>query len=415
MDARAVIVGAGHSGGKAAQALRKRGWTGPITLVGDESQPPYDRPPLSKAVLLGKKSVGSCLFRPDEWYREQSIDLILERKVTAIDRQRKCIVLDDEQCISYDCLLIATGAEPNPLPIPGANLPGVSAFRTADDATRVSSYLNPGTQVVIVGAGFIGLEVAAAAVEKGCVVTVLEMASAPLGRVLPKIVASALTEIHSQRGVMFRFGVSVAEIEGIERVEAVRLATGERVSCDHVVYGVGARPRTFLAEEAGLHVSNGIRVDSSLRTTDPDIYACGDVCSYYSARYKQDLRLESWKNAEDQADLAARSMLGHETSYDELPWFWSNQYEVALQVAGLPTLGSITISRPAGRGVLFFSLDESGVLMGVCGLGPIPDIAVPVRLLKAWIDSGVHLCVDRLTDVTIPLTDARNFELAAAS
>ena len=218
----------------------------------------------------------------------------------------------------------------------------------------------------------------------------------------------------AERGVTLRFGVAVVNIEGQAHVDAVRLSTGERIQCDHLVYGVGVRPRTGLAEQAGLEVSNGVRVNAALQTSDPDIFACGDVCSFFSKRYGRALRLESWKTAEDQADFAARSMLGQAVSYDEVPWFWSNQYDIALQVAGLPTIGSTTVSRPAGRGRLFFSLSEAGTLIGLCGLGPIPDIAVPVRLLKAWIDSGARLCPHRLADVTIPLTDARNFEPAAA-
>ena len=414
MSKSMVIVGAGHSGGKAAYALRKHGWAGPITLIGSEHQPPYDRPPLSKAVLLGKKTPESCLFRQREWYQEQNIDLLLERRVSLIDRASRKVLLDDGESFDYERLLIATGAELNALQIPGVDLPGVSPLRTTDDSARVASYLRPGKHLLVVGAGFIGLEVAAAAIEKGCAVTVVESAPAALARNLPKEVAQAIVAIHAERGVTLRFGVAVVNIEGQAHVDAVRLSTGERIQCDHLVYGVGVRPRTGLAEQAGLEVSNGVRVNAALQTSDPDIFACGDVCSFFSKRYGRALRLESWKTAEDQADFAARSMLGQAVSYDEVPWFWSNQYDIALQVAGLPTIGSTTVSRPAGRGRLFFSLSEAGALIGLCGLGPIPDIAVPVRLLKAWIDSGARLCPHRLADVTIPLTDARNFEPAAA-
>lgn len=407
-----VIVGAGHSGGKAAHALRKHGWTGSITLIGNEGHPPYDRPPLSKAVLLGKKTPESCLFRQQEWYQEQSIDLLLERRVSEIDRSGRRVLLGDGESFAYERLLIATGAELNALRVPGIDLPGISPLRTTIDAARVASYLILGKHLVVVGAGFIGLEVAAAAIAKGCTVTVLEAAPAALTRSLPALVANEIVRIHSERGVTLRFEVAVASVEGQAQIEAVRLSTGERIPCDYLVYGVGVRPRTLLAEQAGLEVSNGIRVDSALQTSDPNIFACGDVCSFFSKRYGRELRLESWKNADDQADFAARSMLGEAVSYDEVPWFWSNQYEIALQVAGLPTMGSITVSRPAGRGHLFFSLTEDGRLAGLCGLGPIPDIAVPVRLLKAWIDSGAQLCPNRLTDIAIPLTDVRNFEPA---
>ena len=222
MSKSMVIVGAGHSGGKAAYALRKHGWAGPITLIGSEHQPPYDRPPLSKAVLLGKKTPESCLFRQREWYQEQNIDLLLERRVSLIDRASRKVLLDDGESFDYERLLIATGAELNALQIPGVDLPGVSPLRTTDDSARVASYLRPGKHLLVVGAGFIGLEVAAAAIEKGCAVTVVESAPAALARNLPKEVAQAIVAIHAERGVTLRFGVAVVNIEGKAHVDADR-------------------------------------------------------------------------------------------------------------------------------------------------------------------------------------------------
>lgn len=404
-----VIVGAGHSGGKAAHALRKQGWSGPITLIGNESQPPYDRPPLSKAVLLGKKTADACEFWPAQWYAEQSIELVLARSVTAIARSQKTVALDDGRTIPYDQLLLATGARPIALPVPGANLPGVSQLRTTRNASLVASYLTSDSRIVVIGAGFIGLEVAAAARELGCHVTVLEAAPHALTRSLPEIVSDELIGMHRERGVDLRFGVSVAAIEGTDRATAVRLSTGESIPCDHVVYGIGVRPDTHLAEAAGLDVDNGVVVGPDLRTSDPAIFACGDVCTFTSTRYGRPLRLESWKNAEDQADLVARSMLGQEVAYDPLPWFWSNQYDAVLQIAGLPALGSVIAQRKIGSGRLFFSLASDGTLIGVSAFGPVRDVALSMRVVKEWVLSATPLSPALLADADIKLDHVAAF------
>jgi 3-phenylpropionate/trans-cinnamate dioxygenase ferredoxin reductase component len=404
-----VIVGAGHSGGKAAQALRRHGFGGRIALVGSEAHPPYDRPPLSKAVLLGKKPPEQCFFKPAEWYEENGIDLILGRTVERIDRQEKRVLLDDGQQISYDRLLLATGARPRDLEVPGAQLDGVSQLRTTLDSIRILPWLCKGRQLVVVGAGFIGLEVAAAASELGCAVTVLEAAPSALMRSLPEQIARVLIETHRRHGVDICFGVQIASIEGKGKVSAIALTNGVVISCDAVIYGIGVKPNTALAEEAGLVVKNGIFVGPDLRTSDNDIFACGDACAFWSPHYGREIRLESWKNAEDQADIAARGLMGEAVAYNQVPWFWSNQYDLTLQVAGLPTFGARIVERPIGGGTLFFSLSDDGVLAGASALGPVKDIAAPMRIVKEWVGSELRFCSQKLADVDLQLADPTLF------
>lgn len=398
-----VIVGAGHSGARAAAALRKHGWDGSITLIGNESSAPYDRPPLSKAVLLGKKSTAQCAFYSDAWYAENRIDLVLQRKALRIERGSRRVVLDDGGAVPYRRLLLATGARANLLSVPGSDLPGVDCLRTPQHADRIAPRLRPGHRLVVIGAGFIGLEVAAAAVELGCKVVVLEAAPRALARSLPENVSSAMVQVHRDRGVDIRFCVSVARVEGDSHVTSVVLGDGQRLPCDSVVFGIGVRPHAELAEEAGLEVLNGIVVDQRLQTSDEDIFACGDACSFHSVLYRQSLRLESWKNAEDQADTAALNMLGQGSVYDEVPWFWSNQYNLALQVAGLPALGAATIERWSGSAYFFFSLDAGGHLVGVSGFGPMRDVAPFMRTAKTLVARRVVLDAGTLSDERIPI------------
>jgi 3-phenylpropionate/trans-cinnamate dioxygenase ferredoxin reductase component len=404
-----VIVGAGHSGGKAAQALRRHGFGGKIALVGNEAHPPYDRPPLSKAVLLGKKPTEACIFKPVKWYEENGIDLVLARTVERIDRREKWVLLDDGHKLPYDRLLLATGARPRELEVPGGHLDGVSQLRTTLDAIRILPWLRRGRQLVVIGAGFIGLEVAAAASELGCAVTVLEAASSALTRSLPGRIARLLIETHKKHGVDVRFGAKVESVEGNGKVSAIALTNGEVLPCDAVIYGIGVVPNTALAEEAGLAVRNGIFVGPDLRTSDDDIFACGDASAFWSPLYGREIRLESWKNAEDQAEIAARGLMGEAVFYNRVPWFWSNQYDVSLQVAGMPTFGTRLVERPVAGGTLFFSLSDDGVLVGVSAMGPVKDIAAPMRVLKEWVGSELRFCAQKLGDMERELVDPAPF------
>jgi 3-phenylpropionate/trans-cinnamate dioxygenase ferredoxin reductase component len=403
-----VIVGAGHSGGKAAAALRKYGWEGPITVIGNEPHPPYDRPPLSKAVLLGKKTTKECSFFSPTWYEQNHVELLLDSFIVELDRSTKQVKLVNGQTVPYERLLLATGATPNPLMVQGAHLSGVHCLRTVSDSENVARYLRKDQRIVVVGAGFIGLEVAAAAIELGASVTVLEAAPRALARSLPIEVSSTLVQVHLERGVDFRFGVSVNSIEGRTHVTGVCLTDETFLEADCLVYGIGVKPNAQLAQSAGLETGNGIIVDQYLRTSDPDIFSCGDVCSFFSNLYQIPLRLESWKNADDQATIAARNMLDHQVAYDEVPWFWSNQYDIALQVAGLPVLGETIATRTTDAAKLYFSLDRRGMLLGISGLGPARAIAADMRTAKSWLPARPILNPLALSDVNIPLAQLYN-------
>ncbi|WP_440534614.1 NAD(P)/FAD-dependent oxidoreductase [Variovorax sp. YR566] len=377
-----VIVGAGHSGARAAAALRKHGWTGGISLVGEEQCLPYDRPPLSKAVLLGKKTGEQCALYAGSWYAENGIDLLLAQSVDRIDRHSVQVMLQGGRSLAYHRLLLATGSSINSLTVSGADLNGVLPLRTPQHAHAIADSLQSGSRLVVIGGGVIGLEVAAAALQRGCTVTVLERAPQAMGRSVPAIVSEAVVAEHRHRGVDVRFGVEVASLDGTIGVQSVRLSTGEALPCDIVVYGLGVRPNADLAAAAGLSTDNGIRTDPYLRTDDDRIFACGDVCCYDSRLYKRAIRLENWRNAEDQADTAARNMLGQQVPFDAVPWFWSNQYDFALQVAGLPSLGTETKVETIGRSRLFLSTDAEGVLRGASAIGSIRDIAGPIKEFK---------------------------------
>ncbi|MGF6599952.1 3-phenylpropionate/trans-cinnamate dioxygenase ferredoxin reductase subunit [Paraburkholderia sp. GAS448] len=381
-----VIVGAGQSGARAAHALRDNGWDGGITLLGNEAVAPYDRPPLSKAVLLGQKTTAQCALYDEAFYREQRIDLRVDAPVQHIDRAARQVVLQNDHRVDYHRLLIATGAAPRRLTVPGATLGGVHCLRTVADAGQIAGELSPGRRIAIIGAGFIGLEIAATAIARGCEVVVIEAAARALMRAVPEVVAAYLVERHRQMGVDIRFAMQVDRILGERRVSGVRLADGTDIACDCVIAGIGVKPRTELAEVAGIDVADGIAVDDTLRTNDPHIFAAGDVCSFPHRLFRRRMRLECWKNAEDQARIVARNMLDRGETYSEVPWFWSNQYDMTIQIAGMPAFGVTTAVRETGAASkIFFALDRDGVLVGASGVGNVGDIARDVRVAQALI------------------------------
>lgn len=381
-----VIIGAGQCGARTAHALRNNGWEGEITLLGNERVAPYDRPPLSKAVLLGERTTAQCALYDDAFYREHRIDLRIDANVQQIDRGSRKVVLQNGQSVAYQRLLIATGAEPRQLAVPGSALAGVHCLRTSAHAEAIADELSPGRRIAIVGAGFIGLEIAATAVARGCEVVVIEAAARALMRAVPEIVAACLVERHRQMGVDVRFAVQVERIIGTDRVSGVKLSDGTTVPCDCVVVGIGVKPRTELAEAAGIDVADGIAVDDTLRTNDPHIFAAGDVCSFPHRLFRRRIRLECWRNAEDHARIVARNMLDRGETYSEVPWFWSNQYDMAIQIAGMPAFGVDTVVREAGeRSRIFFALDREGAMVGASGVGAVGEIARDVRVAQALI------------------------------
>ncbi len=394
-----VIVGAGHAGGRAAAALRDNGWTGPITLIGAEPDAPYERPPLSKELLTGDKSAAECALHPLEFYAINDIRLIADTLVTEIHRSGKYVVLADGQTVGYEKLLLAPGAEPRRLDIPGADHEGVHVLRTTADAELLSARLSPGTRLTVIGAGLIGLEVASSAIKRGCTVNVVELADRAMARVAPEASAEHAVARHQAEGVTFHFNRSVAAFDG----KAVHLDDGTEIASDLVLVSIGAAPRAKLAEQAGLTVSGGIVTDATLRTGDADIFVAGDACVFPHELFGGLLRLESWKNAEDSGPLAARNMLGANEPYRAVPWMWSDQYDFTIQVTGLPDRGTVAVDRPTDGALLQFHLDDDGRLVGASGMGPVGAIAKPIRFAQMLMERDAHPDAADLADPAVNL------------
>lgn len=394
-----VVIGGGQCGARAVQVLREGGWEGAITLIADEAAQPYERPPLSKAVLVGERTPEQGAIHREAFYREQRVDLRSGCAASAIDCAAQTVTLANGESLSYHRLLIATGAEPRRMSVPGADLAGVHVLRNAGDALAIAAELGPGRRIAVVGAGFIGLEVAASARQRGCEVVVFEAAPRALMRAVPAEVAQCLVDLHRERGVDVRFDVQVQRFEGEGRVNGVVLGDGTVVPCDAVVVGVGVAPRVALAQAAGLAIDNGIAVDPMLRTSDAHIYAAGDVCSFVHPLYGRRIRLECWRNAEDQARAAALNMLGHDEAYSAMPWFWSDQYDMTIQIAGLPAFGTTQAVRATGSASkVFFAFDEAGLLVGASGVGQTGEIARDVRVAQELIARRMRIEPERLAD-----------------
>jgi 3-phenylpropionate/trans-cinnamate dioxygenase ferredoxin reductase component len=379
-----VIVGAGEAGARAAIALREANWTGSITLIGDETHAPYERPPLSKAVITSEAPPIAPFILRDGQLKEQNIVLECGAAATAIDRAAHKVTLADGRHLRYTRLLLATGSTARRLQLPLAR--GVLYLRKFDDALEIRSRFRPGGRIVVIGGGFVGLELAASARARGVEVTVLELAPRLLTRGVSSDMAEKIATKHRDAGVDLRVGVSVAAIESDGKGDSVLLSDGARIRCDCVVAGVGAAPDTRLAERAGLAIENGIRVNAQLRTEDPDIYAAGDCCSFPHPLYRERrIRLEAWRNAQDQASVVARNLVGGEENYKAVPWFWSDQYDCTLQMAGLVDEGRKTVFRELGEATLAFHLDDDGRLVAVSGFGPLSKIARDVRIAELLI------------------------------
>lgn len=332
---KVVIVGAGQAGYQVAASLRQEGFEGQITLLGDEPGVPYQRPPLSKAYLLGKIGTAALRFRPPEWFDEKSV-VRLTASVSRIDRSAQSVVLANGEVLPYDHLVLATGARNRVPVIPGIELEGVLGIRTLADAEALAPRLAAARHVVVIGAGFIGLEFAAVAATKGVSVQVVELGTRPMARALSKPMSELFSAAHIGWGVSMNYGQTVARITGIEgKVSGVELGDGRSLPADLVVYGIGVLPNAELALEAGLAVANGIQVDAQLLTNDPAISAIGDVVTFPSPFSDTPIRLESVQNAVDQARNVAARLMGKPASYQALPWFWTDQGDLKLQIAGL--------------------------------------------------------------------------------
>ena len=332
-----VIAGAGHAGGSAAAMLRQLGWPGAITLIGEEPIPPYQRPPLSKAWLKGEAKAESLALRPAQFYPDARIDLRLDTRVTGIDRAAKTVTLSDGGTLAYDFLILALGARARRLALPGVDLDGVLDLRSVADADRLKAALHPGARLAVIGGGYIGLEAAASARALGAEVTVIERESRVLARVACPLLSDFFQTFHRRQGVTIEVDAQVADLEGRDgRVTGVRLGDGRLIPCDAVLIGVGAVANDEVAREAGLTCQNGIVVDLTAQTSDSAIYAIGDCTSRPLPLYARVGRLESVPNALEQAKQAAAAICGKPPPAPEVPWFWSDQYDLRLQIAGLP-------------------------------------------------------------------------------
>lgn len=339
-----VIIGAGHAAGQAAASLRQEKYEGPITIIGDEPHIPYQRPPLSKQYLSGDQGIERVYLRPEKFYAEKDIDLILNTRATRIERTAKTVTLEDGQVLDYDKLIISTGSRPRMLNIQGSDLAGIHYLRTIADVDRIRQEMQTARKLIIVGGGYIGLEVASVGIAAGLEVHVLEMEQRILQRVTTPQMSEYYHNLHTGRGVNIHTATAVTGFTGSERVEQV-LCADTAMEADLVIVGIGIIPNTELAEEAGLAVDNGIVVDEHCRTSDPDIYAAGDCTNHPNALLNRRLRLESVPNAMEQARVCASNMLDGDKTYASIPWFWSDQYELKLQMVGFSADGDDQVVR----------------------------------------------------------------------
>jgi len=391
-----VIVGGGLAGAKAAEALRGQGYDGELVLIADEPHRPYERPPLSKGYLAGKATRDEVFVHPEDWYREHDVDLRLGSAVLTVDRAERCVQLADGERVRYDKLLLATGSSPRTLPVPGAD--SALYLRRIEDSEAISATFGAGRRLVVIGGGWIGLEVAAAARQAGGEVTVIEAAELPLLQVLGPELAAVFANLHRANGVRLLLGATLAEIAPT----GVRLADDTVVEADAVVVGVGITPNTGLAADAGLDVDNGILVDASLRTSDPDIFAAGDVANALHPLLGKHIRVEHWANALNQPAVAAAAMLGGDAVYDELPYFYTDQFDLGMEYIGHVEPGGydhvVLRGDTASGEFIAFWLREGKLLAGMNV--NVWDVVDPI---KAIIRSGATVDPARLSDPDVPL------------
>jgi len=397
-----VILGAGHAGGTAAALLRQYGFAGPITLVGEEPIPPYQRPPLSKAWLKGEADAESLALKPLEFYAEHDIDFRPGVRAVQLKRSDRTVVLSDGSTLSYDILILATGARAIALPIPGADLPGVMFLRTAADAEQLKAAVGPGKTLAVVGGGYIGLEVAASGRALGAEVVVLERESRLLARVACPELSDFFRGYHEKHGVRFELGCSVVGFEGEGHVTGVKLASGQVVPCDAVVVGVGAHPNDELASDAGLETARGVVVDLDARTSDPAVFAIGDVAHRPMPIYDRMFRMESVPNALEQAKQAACAITGRPRPPGECPWQWSDQYDLKLQIAGyaFDADGIVVRGDPASGKFAVFHLKGDQV-QAVEAINAPPEFMMGKQLIlnRKPVDKA------KLADVTISMKE----------
>jgi 3-phenylpropionate/trans-cinnamate dioxygenase ferredoxin reductase subunit len=395
-----AIVGAGLAGAKAAETLREEGFDGRLTLIGDEPERPYERPPLSKEHLRGETDEAPYVHEAS-FYDDNHIELLTSTRVTGIELGLRELLLEGDRRLGYDRLLLATGSVPRRLDVPGGKLDGIHYLRTLADSERIGALIETGRRLVVVGSGWIGAEIAASARQKGCEVTMIEMASLPLERVLGPEVGQIYLNLHRDHGVEFLPETTVERFEGEGSVERVVTRDGAVIDTDFVVVGVGVAPRTGLVETAGLKIDNGVVVDEHLETSAPGVLAAGDVANAWHPFYGHKLRVEHWANALNQGPVAAKSMLGQEASYDEIPYFFSDQYDAGMEYSGYATEWDEVVFRGdvAAREFIAFWLKDEQV---VAGLNMnVWDVSEEIRDL---IRSRRRVASRELTDGDVPLS-----------
>ena len=406
MTEQFVVIGAGEAGARAAVALRENGFAGAITMIGDEIHLPYERPPLSKAVLTGADEPAPPHILDADRLAGHGITHVHGTAAAAIDRSRHAVLLEGRDPLRYDRLLIATGARARRLAVPGAGPDNVHYLRSFSEALALRRRMHAGQRLVVVGGGFIGLELAAAARARGAGVTVIEMAPRLLGRAVPAEIAAVIAARHAAEGVRVVVGAAIERIEtDADGSHRVILGSGEAIPADTIIAGVGALPETTLAAQAGLALDNGIAVDERLATDDPDIFAAGDCCSFPHALYGgRRIRLEAWRNAQDQGNAVAKSMLGAGEPYASVPWFWSDHYDLTLQIAGLADEGASTVTRTVGDDArIDFHFAADGRLVAVSAVGPNGRIARDVRLAEMLVAARARPDPAQLADSAVKL------------
>jgi 3-phenylpropionate/trans-cinnamate dioxygenase ferredoxin reductase subunit len=395
-----VIVGAGLAGGGAAATLREEGFDGRMVLIGAEPQPPYERPPLSKEYLRSESPFEQALFQAPDFYGENDIETRFGVRVTRVDATQKVMELDDGESVSYDALLVATGARNRRIPIPGLDLEGIYDLRTVADCDRIRAEISPGRKAVVVGMGFIGSEVAASLRHSGVEVAVVDRNTVPLRRVLGEEVGRVVEGIHRDHGTELIFEDEVAEFEGTGGVERVTTQGGHRIECDFVVVGLGVEPVTEIFAGTGVQIDNGVLADEYCRTSVEGIYAAGDIANHYHPVFRRHIRVEHWQNALKQGPAAARNMMGKNEPYAEIPWFWSDQYEHNIQYAGFHTEWDELVVRGTTEErnfVAFYRKD--GLMLAAVAVNRGRDLRRSIPLIK----NQVEISASKLSDPDVDL------------
>ena len=379
-----VIIGASQAGGWIAKTLRAEGFEGRVVLVGEEKYLPYERPPLSKGALLGEAELDSTYFWPPETYQELNIETMLGVRATAIDRAAKQVTLDNGDVLAYDRLAIATGTRPRLLPIAGADLAGVHYLRTMDDTLAIKADIKTGATAVIVGGGWIGLEVAATLSKLGCKSIVVEFADRLCGRAVTPEISAWMLDFHKGHGIDVRLNTGIERFEGDGSLQRAILSDGDTIECSLAVVGIGVLANSEIAAEAGLEVDNGITVDDLCRTSDPNIFSAGDVTNHPNALLGKRIRLESWENAQNQGIAAGKSMLDKAESYSEIPWFWSDQHDANIQMIGLPENWDAVATRGNVDDNEFMTVYlKDGKIIGAIAVNNPRDLRFAKRLMQA--------------------------------